>query len=170
MVKATVRKGPRTVEGAATEVGVADQAAAPGPSDLDGRVATFIASIPGYSSKPSKAKTIMGGVSYETMEVTFGDPVRSMVIRRLDVADEWDLAEVAGTTGGNEQWLLIARAAAAVITVDGAAAFPGSGGMTRRHLRGVMQTVGTHGINAAIAAMAGLRAPLADDAAIAGNS
>ena len=137
----------------------------------EAKIAAFLATIPNYTLKPGTSKLKIRGTEYETLAVQFGEPRRTIQLRRLDVADEWDLVEIAAGAGQNAQWLMMARAAASVVSVDGAAMIPGAGGLSRLHLRNVMQAVGNHGLNAVIAATAGLEPKaLADNTATAKNS
>lgn len=139
---------------------------------LDNTLARFIASIPNFRVRDLGRLKISGGSEAEQFEVTFGEPTKKAQIRTLDVADEWDLAEVAGEASKSEQWMMMAKAAASVVAIDQNACLPGRAGYSRDYLRRVMRDLGVVGVNAVSAVQAGMRpSPAqADPVATAKNS
>lgn len=130
------------------------EAAAPGAEDT---LTRFIASIPNFGVRDLGRLKTAGGIDAEQFEVTFGEPSKKVQIRTLDVADEWDLAEVAGEASKSEQWMMMAKAAASIVAIDLVPCLPGRSGYTRDYLRRVMRDLGVVGVNAVSAVQAGMR-------------
>lgn len=91
-------------------------------------------------------------------DVTFGEPVRTMQVRALDMADQWDLAEITGNVE-NALWSGMASIAASVLKVDGIPVprmADKSGGevMDKRRMRSTLRSIGMEGMRAAQQALA----------------
>ena len=69
---------------------------------------------------------------------------------RLDMAEQWDLMEIAGSAIDNQAWVNTALLAASVISVDGVP--EPSGAKTREHIRRVLKKIGEDGVDALCAA------------------
>lgn len=90
-------------------------------------------------------------------DVTFGDPVRTMQVRALDMGDQWDLAEITGNVE-NALWSGMASIAASVLKVDGIPVprmVDKSGEMMdKRRMRHTLRSIGMEGMRAAQQALA----------------
>lgn len=127
--------------------------------------------IPNFAVTP---KTVtVNGVAEERLVVTYGAqvgapslPEHTLEIRRVDMGDQFDLAEIAGQQIGNDVWLSLAIVALAVKSVDGVpeARFP----LTKTALRKTLVAIGPLGVRAVRDALAGGKAE-EDVKAAAGN-
>ena len=69
---------------------------------------------------------------------------------KLDMAEQWDFMEVAGSAIDNEAWVNTALLAASVITIDGVP--EPSGAKSREHMRRILKRIGEAGVEALAAA------------------
>lgn len=90
----------------------------------------------------------------EQMIVTFGDPVRTVTVKPLDLGDQWDLAELTGANAGNEAWTNMAQVAASVLDFDGVPVMPPR--FDRDSLRRVLNKLGLDGLRAVSMALGGV--------------
>jgi len=90
-------------------------------------------------------------------EVTYGEPVRTMQLRALDMGDQWDLAELTGNVE-NALWSGMASIAASVLKVDEIPVprMPGANGevLDKRRMRHTLRSIGMEGMRAAQQALA----------------
>jgi hypothetical protein len=106
--------------------------------------------IPNYSFK---RKAVMhNGVSEQWAEVRYGEdatdpslPLHVLEIRRVDMGDQFDLAEIAGAAVENSVWLQLAIVAMSVQSIDGT---PEKRSLTKMALRSVLTKIGTLGVQA----------------------
>ena len=91
----------------------------------------------------------INGERREVLRVTASGRVIDAV--RLDMAEQWDFMEIAGTAIDNPAWVNTALLAASVISIDGVPE-PG-GARTREHLRRVLKKIGEAGVDALCVAL-----------------
>jgi hypothetical protein len=132
------------------------------------------APIPGFLATPKTG--LVNGQSEAWMVVRYGagaDPQHVLEVRRVDMGDQFDLAEVAGAQVDNDVWLSLAIVALSVQSIDGAP--QPRGNTTKASLRNTLKTIGPLGVRAvrrALYEMSGVTAdaPAGDqERAAAGN-
>ncbi len=69
---------------------------------------------------------------------------------RLDMAEQWDFMEIAGSAIDNQAWVNTALLAASVISINGVP--EPSGAKSREHLRRILKRIGEEGLDALSAA------------------
>jgi hypothetical protein len=75
---------------------------------------------------------------------------RKLKVQQLGILKELDLIEAAGKTADNRSWMMIARAAACVVAIDGV---PRPAPTTRDHIRAQIALLGSEGIEAVAEAL-----------------
>ncbi len=86
----------------------------------------------------------MNGETREVVRVTFGG--RTIEAISLDMAEQWDFMEVAGSQIDNPAWVNTALLAASVISIDGVPEPAGAKG--RDALRKILKKIGETGLDA----------------------
>jgi hypothetical protein len=137
--------------------------------------AQAIPSIPNYSSTP-RTETV-NGVAEQWFVVKYGEnqtdaalPDRILEIRKVDMGDQFDLAEIAGDQTSNDVWLSLAIVGMSVQKIDGVPVPRGN--VTKASLRSVLKQIGPLGVRAVRRAVFDMAAPdgkPVDEKAAAGN-
>lgn len=107
--------------------------------------------IPNYSSTP-RTETV-NGVAEQWFVVKYGVnptdaalPDRILEIRKVDMGDQFDLAEIAGDQTSNDVWLSLAIVAMSVQKIDSIPVPRGN--VTKATLRNVLKQIGPLGVRA----------------------
>ena len=99
---------------------------------------------------PNFSVTDWGGAGTVDV-VTFGEPKREIRFRQLDLADQWDIAELAGADP-SPRWMGMTLIAASVMDIDGFPVRPIEQ-IDRKELRSRLKKIGADGMNAISAAL-----------------
>jgi hypothetical protein len=134
-------------------VGQAADDGMPGDDTQEKGMADLLASIPNYAVSAPRSATYFG-TKWEVFDVTFGSPKRVVTVRQLNVADDWDLSEIAGGGTENTTWMAYAKAATSVMEIDGAPVLR-KGDLDKALLRRVLRALGTEGVWAVLLVMNG---------------
>jgi len=128
--------------------------------------------IPNYSSTP-RTETV-NGVSEQWFVVKYGesptDPTiadRILEIRKVDMGDQFDLAEIAGDQTSNDVWLSLAIVGMSVQKIDGVPVPRGN--VTKATLRNILRQIGPLGVRAVRRAVFDADGKPVDEKAAAGN-
>lgn len=107
--------------------------------------------IPNYAATPKNAT--FNGEQEQWMEVRFGRhpsdaslPAHVVEIRKTDMADQFDLVEIASSSVDNDIWLSLAIVAMSVRSIDGVPQL--SGAVSKASLRKTLKTIGPLGVRA----------------------
>ena len=107
--------------------------------------------IPNYSAAPKTAT--INGVAEQLIVVKYGQnaanselPERVLEVRRCDMGDQFDLAEIAGAQVDNDVWLSLAMVALSVQTIDGTPVPRGN--VSKANLRTTLKNIGPLGVRA----------------------
>lgn len=132
--------------------------------------------IPNFSAVP-KTVTVNGAaeqwvvIKYGVSQLDAAMPDKIIEIRRVDMGDQFDLVEIAGSQVDNDVWLSLAIVALSVQTIDGIPVPHGT--LTKATLRNTLKQIGPLGVRAVRRALleidgSGNSAPV-DQKAAAGN-
>lgn len=86
----------------------------------------------------------INGVMRDTLTLRCG--TRTIEAVELDMADQWDFMEIAGSSLDNEPWVSTALLACSVLSVDGVP--QPTGVKSRDAIRAVLRKIGGEGIDA----------------------
>jgi hypothetical protein len=107
--------------------------------------------IPNFAVK--RKTSIHNGETEQWLEVRYGEdsssptlPQHVIEIRKIDMGDQFDLAEIAGPAVDNNVWLSLAVVAMAVQTIDGTPQPRGI--ISKGSLRRTLKAIGTMGVRA----------------------
>ncbi len=120
--------------------------------------------VPNYSMRREVRGTTDGPA--EHLIVTYGSPVQSIVVKPLNLGEQWDLAEITGTNAGNDTFQNMAYTAASVMQFGDVPVMPPR--FNRNNLRTVLTRLGLDGLRAvsrALSEASGASAAPADQAA-----
>jgi hypothetical protein len=85
------------------------------------------------------------GGEAKCVEVTFGEPQHKIVVRELDLVDQFDLLEISGEASGNAAWMGMAMVAASLREIDG---MPVPKATQKAHLRVNLKRIPPLGLRA----------------------
>jgi hypothetical protein len=85
-------------------------------------------------------------VSYGTLPGVPSKPEHTLEVRRLDMGDNFDLAEIAGHNAGNLLWMNLAMVAASVVMIDGRPLPLRT--LSKPGLKSVLRDLGPNGVRA----------------------
>ena len=121
--------------------------------------------IPNFSAQPMSLN--IGGKDVECTKIVFGDPLRSIITRKLTLGDEFDLIGIAGDLASNQKWMIMAALAYSAVTIDELPQH--SAGLTLAVIRARLDRIGVDGLSAYIKALGVTAAPTTDTVAAAKN-
>lgn len=136
---------------------------APSPVPAAGTAAE-LPPVPNYSMRREVRPSQDGPA--EHLIVTYGTPAQSIVVKPLNLGEQWDLAEVTGANAGNDTFQNMAYTAASVMQFGDVPVMPPR--FNRNNLRTVLTRLGLDGLRAvsrALSEASGPSAAPADQAA-----
>jgi hypothetical protein len=110
-----------------------------------------ITDIPNFSAAP-KVVTVNGSaeqwvvIKYGESQVDPALPDKIIEIRRVDMGDQFDLVEIAGSQVDNDVWLSLAIVALSVQTIDNIPVPHGA--LSKATLRNTLKQIGPLGVRA----------------------
>jgi hypothetical protein len=108
--------------------------------------------LPNFAVRKKAVGT--GTAAAEVMVVTFGNPIRTIEVKPLDLGEQWDLSEITGGTEANDTWRNMAQVAASVLAVDNVPPRPPR--FERGSLRDTLSKIGLDGLQAVSMALGGV--------------
>lgn len=127
-------------------------------SDTAADKAPKLPPVPNYTMQRVTRDTLDGPA--EHLAVTFGEPMQSIMVKALNLGEQWDLAEITGNNAGNETWQNMAYTAAAVVQLGGIPVPPPR--FDRGNLRKVLNRLGLDGMRAVSLALSGATSAIED--------